>query len=310
MSFRYLQETVTLENYKSIFIGYSPDVLDEIRSAVLDETPIGNFIKICESDSYKLGQFRMALREYVPPKYLNKCLAGKHINLIRQIYARRGESGLNLLRDYIISYSHHSFTEETFLRILKVVLRGHDISSIDFTRVLTTNIDIVCTGIEKGYPMWLCAEEPISAEMMRLMTQGFLLGVDVHPFLSGDWSEEIVTFILSKATSISVSDLLANITSKFTLGEIEEIVKAMQFNLDWSLLCVKTDEGSAVFNEFQMNVIVQCLIADVLTDDIYDPTLSDMDMQDKYTIAMAAKAKTVGRIGGSLKHGRVVKTLS
>lgn len=310
MSFKYQMNLVTMDNYKDIFKDSTPDILDEIRSAVLDDTPIANFIICCGSDSYKLSQFRMALREFVPPKYLNKCLTGNHINLIRQIYARRGEDGLKPLEDYIHSFSGYSFTEETFSRILKTALNAGSakMSKIDFGRVQTSNIDAVCDGIEKGYPMWLCAEEPISCEMMRLMMQGMLLGVDIHPFLNGNWSEEVVTVILTNTRVISVAELLSWVTDKFSLGEIQEVMKAMRFRLDWTLLCAKNSDGEPLFNEYQMAIISQCLIADVLTDDIYNPRLSDIEMQDRYMSAVSAKAKTVARFGGSLKRGKEVKS--
>ena len=307
MSFKYQMELVTMDNYRKIFSGSTVDILDEIRSAVLDDTPIANFISCCGSDSYKLGQFRMALREFIPPKYLNKCLTGRHIQLIRQIYARRGESGLNFLEDYLKSFTHYSFTEDAFCRILETVLHGGDISKINFGRVQTANMDIVCNGIERGYPMWLCAEEPLSREMMKLMKQGMLLGVDIHPFLEGDWKTEVVTVILTNANAVSVAELLSWVTCKFSLGEVEEVIKAMRFHLDWTLLCAKNTEGEPLFNEFQMAVISQCLIADVLTEDIYNPKLSDIEMQDRYMSAVSAKAKTVVRFGGSLKHGKEVK---
>lgn len=307
MSFKYQMSLVTMENYRQIFGNNTPDILDEIRSAVLDDTPIANFIACCGDDSYKLGQFRMALREYVPPKYLNKCLTGKHINLIRQIYSKRGESGLSMLSDYLKSFTHYSFTEEAFCRILEVVLHGGDISKIDFGRVQTSNISVVCNGIEKGYPMWLCAEEPLSSDMMRLMIQGMLLGIDIHPFLVGEWSTEVVTAILTNANVISVAELLSWVTDKFSVGEVQEVMKAMRFHLDWTLLCAKNSDGEPLFNEYQMAIISQCLIADVLTEDIYNPRLSDIEMQDKYMNAVAAKAKSVSRFGGSLKHGREVK---
>ena len=59
MSFRYKSQTVTLENYRTVFKVCSPDILDEIRSAVLDDTSISSFIKPCGNDSYKLGQLRI-----------------------------------------------------------------------------------------------------------------------------------------------------------------------------------------------------------------------------------------------------------
>ena len=36
MSFRFDNKTITLENYKEVFVNCSPDILDEVRLAILD----------------------------------------------------------------------------------------------------------------------------------------------------------------------------------------------------------------------------------------------------------------------------------
>ena len=50
MSFKYQMELVTMDNYREIFSGSTVDILDEIRSAVLDDTPIANFINLGSSE--------------------------------------------------------------------------------------------------------------------------------------------------------------------------------------------------------------------------------------------------------------------
>ena len=86
MGFRYKNTLVTLENYKTIYKDCSVDILDEIRSAILDDTPIASYINECGTDSYKLGQIRMGIREMLPLGLLNPLLTGRTLYLIRQSY--------------------------------------------------------------------------------------------------------------------------------------------------------------------------------------------------------------------------------
>ena len=63
MSFRFGPKIITLDNYKEVFKVCSPDILDEIRLAILDDVPIGQYIQLCGQDYYKLNQIRKAIRE-------------------------------------------------------------------------------------------------------------------------------------------------------------------------------------------------------------------------------------------------------
>ena len=84
MSFRYKDKEVTTKNYKDIFGSYPVDILDEIRLAIADNTEIARYIDICGTDSYKLNQLRLAIREGVEKEFLNPAMTGRTLYLIRQ----------------------------------------------------------------------------------------------------------------------------------------------------------------------------------------------------------------------------------
>ena len=47
MGFLYRGSMITLRNYMSIFANVSPDIQDEVRSAAIDDTEIGEYIAPC-----------------------------------------------------------------------------------------------------------------------------------------------------------------------------------------------------------------------------------------------------------------------
>lgn len=302
MSFKHNGVLVTLGNYIEIFKDYEPDILDEIRSAILDDTPISSFIKYCGNDAYKLGQLRMAVREYVPKEFINPRLSGRCVYYIRQMH-RNGLS-LDSLEFYIPKKGKPTIEDSNLETIIKAVYCGADIRKVDFNIVPTENIEVICEGLVKGYPMWLCTgtDSKITNNVIKQLMKGMQLQVDIHPFLDGTWSEEQIILVLSNATRIDVNKLLEHISSKFSVSQISEITRAARRKLDFTLLCMKEEDGSPSFNEFQMDVLTRCLDDDVLTQEIYNPMLSDMEMSDLY-LAEKSKAEKEHKkkLSGTLK---------
>ena len=305
MSFAYKTKIVTLDNYREVFKGYSSDTLDEIRLAVLDDTPIGRYIQD-DKDGYTLSQYRKALRENIPAKYLGSVWSGTVIRKLRQLFHRRGEKGLKSVESYICHNNGVKLSDDVVMSICDAVLDGADISKVDFFKVKSDNVPTVCSGLSKSLPMWLCAEEQIEQETMLILMKGMILGVDIHPFIKGDWDNDVLLMLFSSVKDVNIQELVASINSKFSKDCVEEIIKAMRMKLDFSLLCLKDKEGYPVFNDCQMSVLSQCMISDVLTEQIYNPKLSDIVMQDLYMAEMEKKAKSVSRLGGSLKKGVAV----
>lgn len=302
MSFKHNGVMVTLANYIEVFNGLEPDVLDEIRSAVLDDTPISSFIKDCEDDSYKLGQLRLAIREYIPKDYINPKLSGRCIYLLRQLY--RNGFDLGVFEKYIPKRGRPTIENENLEVVLRAALHGADIRKVDFNIVPIENINIICEGLVKRYPMWLCVspDKNLSNSIIRQLMKGMQLQIDIHPFITGDWTENQIVTILSNATKIDVNELLENINSKFSMEQIMEVIYVARKKLDYTLLCLKERDGTPAFNEYQMSVIGKCLDDDVLTEEIYDPHVSDMEMEDlRLEELEKRKAEQCKKLGGTLK---------
>lgn len=280
MSFKYNGSVVNLGNYLSIFKDLEVDMLDEIRSAILDDTPIAGYIKYCGNDSYKLGQLRMAVREYLPKEFINPRLSGKCIYYLRQLY--RCDISLKPFERYIPKNGNPTIECSSLEIVLKAVLNGADIRRVNFNTVPTENIELVCEGLIKGYPMWLCTSADVNLpnSVIKQLMKGMQLGVDIHPFLDGTWSESQIVAVLSNTTRFDVNSLLEHINSKFSIAQIMEVVYVARKKLDFTLLCKKDEDGNPVFNEYQMNVIGLCMEDEVLTKEIYNPMLSDMEMND------------------------------
>lgn len=273
MSFRYKRKVITMGNYKEVFGVCSPDVLDEIRSALLDDTPIAAYIEPCGTDSYKLGQIRMAIREGVPAGLISSWITGKTMYNIRRGVAAGIDMGC-LVRYFGV------LDEDILEKLSEFVLLGTDISKVDFTMVPAKLVNIVCKGLHKGYPMWLivgngcCLDENVVDALMR----GMALGIDVHPFIDGSWNINMLLLIFSYAGSADLSKVVPYISSKFDIDLIKELLDLAVQGIDISRLASVDKEGYPIYNRYQVYEIGRAIVQGIDTEEMYNPELADLDI--------------------------------
>ena len=278
MAIKYKGQLVNLQNYMQVFDGESVDILDEIRSAIIDDTQIGSLIKYCRDDDYKLKQLRLAIREFLPKKYINPRISGTCIKLLRKYYASGGN--LAVFDRYISDTNKVLLSDAVFKRVIECTLNGADIRKVDFGLVSESNVNIICDGLEKGYPVWLLVQrnKQFTDDILRLLITAMYYQVDVHPFLTGDWDKAQITTILNSVNAVDVNFLMENITDKFSSYCISAIIDAMVAKVDFTILCQKDASGHPIYNNYQMTALVNCLKNDWITEEVLNPDLSDMDM--------------------------------
>lgn len=284
MSFVYRNKTVTFDNYKKVFEQYSPDVLDEIRSAILDSTPIMPFIEPCAKDDEKLKQLRLALREMIPLQYLSAQMTANTIRMIRRAFA----TGLDL-SDILPYISGKSLLVEpdTFEKLVQIPFTGNHIDKkLDFTRVPKSLVDIFVKGQIKGYPMWLLLPDDtvivskLTEERVEALMRGMYLNIDIHPFLDTDWNIKSLYLLFSYGSSCDLDRILTLVSPKFSCEQLDCLLKLEKEGIPVARLCVKDDDGYPLFNEFQMESLGTAMRQHVLTDEMLNWKLSDFEIDN------------------------------
>lgn len=276
MSFRFDNKTVTLENYKDIFTDCSSDILDEIRLAILDDTPIGEFLSCCGDDAYKLGQFRKAIRELVPVEYLRSYISADVLKSIR----------LGICRGYDMSDLLRYINDKGLfidLKSLSVIADfasiGVDISSVDFTKVPRSQVETFCKGLYMHYPMWLLvSDSPVSDSRLSLLMRGMELGIDIHPFLNNSWKDDIIVLLFAKAKKCDINALLSKISPMFDKEKVNIILSLALKGLAYDSLCLKDTEGYPLFNSYQMEILSTAIEEGILTNAMLNPNISDTEI--------------------------------
>lgn len=299
-------KVATLGNYLTLTKGYSPDIQDEVRGAVLDDTPIGVYVEKCKDDSFKLNQIRLAIREYVPTRYLSHRLSATNIKQIRRVF--REGLDLKLLDTYLSSSGILSISCESLDLILSAYLDGVDVSKVNFTQVREDTVDLFCSGLKKGYPMWVLSNEDASLprSKMLLLMKCMNLNLDIHPFLDKNWDLQCINLIAVNASKLEYTVLMKHVNSRFSYSQLTQVISVATEWLDFLPLCLKDEDGVPVFNEYQMDVLGRVIkfnakqealgkgIVDI--EEFLKPSMSDMDMQDLFEKRVSEITAEEGRV--------------
>lgn len=297
MSLQYNGVVLTMHNYEKVLTGLSPDVVDEVRLALWDDTPIDNYISMCKDDSYRLGQLRLMIREYVPTKYVNPYISGQNLHKIRKCINK----GVDISQiDRYVDKKKSGLTDEGLGLLLDAIYGGADITSVDFFKVPYSNYNIICEGLKKNYPMWLFQGETLPEDRIRLLMRGMALGLDVQPLMHPEWDDTQIRTIYLSAKKIDISELLCRITHRFSKECIEEVIYALANKLNVAVITIVDDEGYPLYNEFQMEALNLAMSNGVVTAEMQNPNLSDMDIRDMVTAEIEKVKAKRGILGGAL----------
>jgi len=297
MPFKYEKELITLGNYTQVFSDCSPDVQDEIRNAVLDDTPIGKYIQLCKEDGYKLNQVRLCLREYVQKSYINTAMTAKTLYAVRQLY--KSKRDMDFITRYLTGSNLIRIEAEALEKIVYTVLAGGDVSKIDFTYLPKVNVDIVCEGLLLNYPMWLLvgSRQSYTPQTLRLLMRAMSLGINIHPFLQGKWGNEQIAMIIQSSNGLDTSVLFDNINHKFSTEQINTVTQLLQDKHDISFMCSKDKDGEPEFNKYQMWAMMRYYHSGFNPAEHVTPKMTDTEICEVHDYLLADKQRLSGTLG-------------
>lgn len=298
MSFRYNGRVITLTNYRQVFEGYREDVLDEIRNAVLDDTPIGGYIDLLKNNPLTLNQVRLCIREMVPKRYININYGSKVLSEIRVL----NDLGLNLskLDKYLPARTILKLDEDVLYEMLKLYEngKGTDLEGINFLKLNKPKALVVLDAIKLGYPVRICIEgreTTLPLDTLKLYIKAMNMGVDIHMFLTSDWSASQLVQILSASKRVDIVELLNYINPYFTAEAIQQVIEGMAHGVDVSPYTALDEDSYPLFNHYQMRVLREALESKVDISGVLNPEMSDIDMKVKLSTRSIRRVGSGGR---------------
>lgn len=296
MSFKYNNIAITLSNYRQIFQGYREDVLDEVRSAVLDDTPIGGYIDLLKNNPLTLNQVRLCIRELVPKRYINIHYGCKVLSEVRVI----NDLGLDLskLDRYLPARTTLKLDQDVLYEMLKLYEegKGTDLEGINFLKLNKPKALVVLDAIKLGYPVRICIEgreTTLPLDTLKLYIKAMNMGVDIHMLLTENWSASQLVQILSASKRVDLIELLNHINPFFTAEAIQQVIEGMAHGVDISPYTALDEGGYPLFNHYQMRVLREALESKVDISGVLNPEMSDIDMKLKLS------TRSIRRVGNS-----------
>lgn len=248
----YKGETVLLDNFRTLFYDYSIDIQDIIRSAILDDVDILDYIDICKDNPYKLDQIRLSKKENLSNE-LYKISSGDILYRIRKLNQR----GINL--SYIErQLSLGSLSEEYIQYMLTWVAEGINVSNLNISIIPRDLLDTFDYGLRSGFSMKEFNNGIVySPEYIKLCLKILKDNKSISFLLDGDFSIEVVRALAcsSKMEGKKWKELVHNISSDINEERVVILIKLVNLGILLKDLQKKTKSGSYVYSYDCLDIV-------------------------------------------------------
>lgn len=271
-------KNIGLNTYLTATEGYSPDVQDEVRSAILDGVELGGWLKGVGDDSYLLGQIRLALREEVPELYLN-------IRSAKALKVIRGHVRQSINLKQIERYIKRSTDEEVLLTVLELAERGIDLEGYDFNKVPSYLLPLFKDGILRGIPM----EQFNNGRQYTLGYIRHCLTIrmnnqPIEAFLAGDWQEDSLEVVAGHSGSRYYGSCIRYIKPTFSEAFTDVIFQCASSGMEEEVIAelseVSEEDGRPLFMDFQVERVLQAYQERLEWRELIDPMLGLEDLNN------------------------------
>lgn len=179
-------KTLILDNFRKVLSGYSIDIQDIVRSAILDGVDISKYIDACKNSPYRLDQIRLGIKEGLPDTFFS--LSGEQLYRFRSLKAdgKDVRTVSDMLRKSTLSDAHIDY-------VLKWVSEGRNIKGLNVALIPRKLLSVYDSGLSSGVDMsMLVGTSNYSEDYLQNLIILVKNGRDCSKFIDGSWDEGIV----------------------------------------------------------------------------------------------------------------------
>lgn len=287
---------VTLESIGSQFRGYPLDIQDEVRSMVMDNLDLSQWIDVCKDNPYRLNQIRLGSKEGLDPKFFT-ILDGSVIYKIRGLAA----TGFNI--GELLPYVGVGFTKEQWSYIITWAERGLLDSRLALVRTPFSMWEFIDKGLRNNLPMWLFTSgKKYSNTFMHSVLTLMSNGQSAEKFLNSSWKDETLKLLAEFSyrrwfnNIVGLVDYFIPYEFLVSVGEL-----AKEGLIDEDLFEISYDGGTGdyyyVYQSYHLEAILRCVMQGYDYSRLKDYNLSgsEVDMILK-EIELNSKRSFKGRL--------------
>lgn len=281
---KYKGVDLTFENYATRLEGFSQDIKDEVRSAILDNTPIGDFIDVCRDDPFRLQQLRLAAKEFYPT-WVFKVEDGDNIYRIRNL------SGVSveMVENQVSAGLPREYIEELISWIEEGVVIPED---FNMRRVPKTILTPVSTAIKSGVdPNAIVKLSKGNEEAAGLYVQIAVKGLSLGKFEGKNLSNSCLGSVAELAGRPYIGTVVELLEPRSGSEEVEVLWELAKSGFDFSLF-----EGD-YYTSMQLSWIHQAFIEKFDVTKMLDTELNNSELNEIYnTLATDRSKRLSGRL--------------
>lgn len=276
-----------LDNYRAELKGYSVDIQDIVRGAILDDVDISPYLESCKDNPFKLDQIRLGLKEGLSEVYYKYSFYT--IYNVRTLIKNGVDTSPIESQASNLSNNHMKY-------LVRWVENGYFISNLDLSVIPESMLNVFEYGLQNGFDMKEFNTGRVYSErFIRACLKIKKLGKSISVLLSDEYTIEVVEMLGSVCSSISSVDrwnsLMYSISPKMSGTKIAALAEITKYGLELARVKDK-DEQALGYVLKALKIGVSCLEDIIESNDV-------VYMESMLQNAQLEKGKTL--------HGRLRK---
>lgn len=241
---------VNLKNYEQVLKGYSKDVLDVVRGAILDDIDISKYIQKCKNNPYLLWQIKLALEEGLEGDWLGGITDGRVLEGVRGL-DKDGYSVKSFLK--ILG---EGYTWDVAKYLFSWYRSGCNLDSYDFAILPDGLLPVFDWGIRLGYPMHLFNTGlQYSPEYIRCCVKILSNRHSIQSFLDEIWDIFLLKAISEYSSSALYGEVIPYITKDATPSIVEGLFDCCKIGMNLEELAVLGSDGLYLYSYSQLDLL-------------------------------------------------------
>lgn len=288
---KYNSTFLILDNFRSVLSGFSIDLQDVVRSAILDGVDLEPWIDACKDQPYKLDQIRLSLKEGMDSDVIFNGLTGA------QLYSLRGLRAAGYSVDYIeTQLKDNRLVGEYLDYLLQWLSKGYNISSLKVSIIPKSMLKIFDTCLSKGFNVLPFNNgKEYSAEYINYCFLISKSGKPYERFAEEDWNINVLKSVMApmsrKLSRVNWVTLMGVVDKDMPADKVSALANMVQGGLPLAgvnIAALSAEDLNLALKAFTGGYSYKTLLADDLTTDERAAMLREM------------QAKRGAQVGGRL----------
>lgn len=295
---KYNGKELILDNLREVLKGFSVDIQDTVRSAILDGIDISKYINPCRDNPYRLEQIRLSKKEGMSDIYFS-VQNGSILYQIRKMRHKNIDTVWieKQLKNGTLSSKHFEY-------MLKWVEDGVNISSLNISLIPNDLLDVFDHGMRSGFDMSLFNNgKSYRPKYIRLCMQIMNNGKYVSFLLKDEWSMSVLSLLVSfsKASTLVWNSLVSNIDATTSADRVKCLLPLVSNGISVGKLQRKVN-SSYLYSDDCLSLIYKAYCDGLDYEYLIDNSTSHSEMEEMLELMYINKGKKVsGRVRKSSK---------